>query len=51
MSGDPPLPFDPPDAPPGLYPAPPAALAARDLAGVDPDGDVLLSDADAPASR
>ena len=29
----------------------PAALAARDLAGVDPAGDVLLSDADAPASR
>ena len=34
MSGDPPLPFDPPDAPPGLYPAPPAALAARLRASV-----------------
>ena len=34
MSGDPPLPFDPPDAPPGLYPAPPAALAGRLRASV-----------------
>ena len=34
MSGDLPLPFDPPDAPPGLYPAPPAALAARLRASV-----------------
>ena len=34
MSGDPPLPFDSPDAPPGLYPAPPAALAERLRASV-----------------